>query len=139
MAETDLPQVAELSRELGYPGPLEDLRARFALLTKAGEDGLFVAERDHAIIGFLQVGVRVPLESPVHTEILALSVMGRAQRTGAGRALVARAVAFTKERGITSIRVRSNVTRDVSHVFYTQLGFEKKKTQHVYALSVTSD
>lgn len=136
MTESDLLHVVELSRELGYPAPIEELRARFVMLTMDAGTGLFVAERAGAVIGFIQVGTRVPLESPVHCEIIALSITGRAQRTGAGRALVARAVTFTKERGITALRVRSNVMRDVSHVFYTQLGFEKKKTQHVYELPV---
>jgi GNAT superfamily N-acetyltransferase len=137
MTVADLPAVAELSEELGYPCPLEELTARFALLAKAEDSGLFVAEREGVVIGFLQVGVRIPLESPIHAEILALSVTDRMQRTGAGRALVDRAVAFTRERGLPSLRVRSNVTRDVSHVFYTQLGFERKKTQHVYALAIS--
>lgn len=135
MTAADLPAVAELSAELGYPCPLEELRTRFALLAKDASAGLFVAERDGAVIGFLQVGVRIPLESPIHAEILALSVTTRLHRTGAGRALVARAVEFTKQRGISSLRVRSNVTRDVSHVFYTNLGFARTKTQHVYSLT----
>ena len=134
MTEADLPRVAELSEELGYPGPFAELQARFHLLGKDGNSGLFVAERDGAVIAFLQVGVRVPLESPVHAEVLALSVTSAARRSGAGRALCERAVSFTRERGIASLRVRSSVARDVSHVFYAELGFKRTKTQHVYAL-----
>lgn len=136
MTAADLAAVTELSRELGYETTLPDVTARFTLLSESADAGLFVAEREGAVIGFLQVGVRVPLEAPIHAEILALSVTSRLHRTGAGRALVARAMAFTKERGLSSLRVRSNVTRDVSHVFYTSLGFERTKTQHVYALPV---
>jgi len=136
MTLTDVAVVTELARELGYATTEEELRARFELLSKDPAAGLYVAERAGVVIGFIQVGIRVPLEAKIHAEILALSATGKEQRTGAGRALCARAAAFAKHHGLTTLRVRSNIARDGSHAFYTHLGFEKTKTQHVYALPI---
>jgi ribosomal protein S18 acetylase RimI-like enzyme len=136
MKEADVEQVAALANELGYPVPLSEVRARFALLSGDRGSALLVAERQSVVIGFLHLAVCVQLTSAIHTEILTLSVTGQAHRSGAGRALVDQAIQLTKERGLSSIRVRSNVSRDVSHVFYAALGFTRTKTQHMYSLTL---
>ena len=38
--------------------------------------------------------------------------------------------------GDSPIVVRSNVVRPESHPFYEKIGYERKKTQHVYARSL---
>ncbi len=56
-----------------------------------------------------------------------------ARRMGIGKALVSAAEQWTARQGLTSIRVRSNISRAESHPFYERLGFIRKKTQHAYA------
>jgi GNAT superfamily N-acetyltransferase len=59
-------------------------------------------------------------------------VDSRRRREGLGKALVARAEQWARERSLPKLRVRSNVTREESHRFYPAIGFVKSKTQHVY-------
>jgi hypothetical protein len=43
---------------------------------------------------------------------------------------------WTQQLGLRAICVRSNVLRDASHPFYEQLGYVRRKTQHVYLKSL---
>ncbi len=140
MTDADLPRATELCIELGYPVTEDEVRARFARLEGDPVSGLFVAERAGAttpdVVGFAQAALRIVLASPPHVELLALSVAARAQRTGAGRALVDATIAFARERGVDRVRVRSNIAREGSHRFYRALGFALRKTQHAYELAL---
>ena len=51
---------------------------------------------------------------------------------GAGRALIEAAVAWARERGVKTLRVRSRAQREGAHAFYEALGFERVKTQVVF-------
>lgn len=135
MQENDLVSVASLSGELGYPTTPATLAPRFAALRKVDE-GLFVVEADGQIAGWAHVGGRVLLESPPHAEVGAL-VVGRAfRRRGVGRALVERAIEWTRAHGLPTLRLRSNIARPEAHAFYPALGFQLLKTQHAYELRV---
>lgn len=56
-----------------------------------------------------------------------------ARRSGVGRALVAVAEQWTRERGLDTLFLRSNIVRPEAHAFYPGLGFARTKTQHVYS------
>ena len=130
MAAHDLPRVAELSLQLGYPVALAALHRRFERLAPSASDALFVA--GEPVGGWIHLELRDSLESGQSVEITGLVVDAARRREGLGRALVARAEAWAKERGVPRLRVRSNVTRTESHHFYPALGFARAKTQHVY-------
>lgn len=132
MTEHDLPRVAALSGQLGYPVALDVLRARFLRL--AGRDGerLFVAEHGGRIVGWLHVGTHDSLEADPCALIAGLVVDEGARRLGVGRALVAAAEAFARARGLPRMRVRSNVQRPEAHAFYPAVGYVLEKTQHAY-------
>lgn len=130
MSAADLPRVAELSAQLGYPVTAEALQKRFDALRFSKTNVLFVA--GDPVGGWIQVEERQSLESGENAEIIGLVVDSQRRREGLGRALVARAEQWARERGLPKLRVRSNVTREESHRFYPALGFSKSKTQHVY-------
>ncbi|MFT3841486.1 MAG: GNAT family N-acetyltransferase [Myxococcaceae bacterium] len=130
MSAVDLPKVAELSKQLGYPVTAEALQKRFDALRFSKTHVLFVA--GDPVGGWIQVEERQSLESGENAEIVGLVVDSARRREGLGRALVARAEQWAKERGLPKLRVRSNVTREESHRFYPALGFKTSKTQHVY-------
>ena len=58
-------------------------------------------------------------------------------RRGLGRKLVAVAESWALARGLSSLTVRSNTVRALSHRFYESLGHSRSKTQHVYSKVVT--
>ncbi len=130
MAAADLPRVAELSLQLGYPVALAELHRRFERLARSPSDALFVA--GEPVGGWIHLEHRESLESGESVEITGLVVDAARRREGLGRALVARAEQWALQRGVSRLRVRSNVTRQESHHFYPALGFARAKTQHVY-------
>ncbi len=135
MTTNDLPAVAALSGQLGYPVAAATLETRFERLA-ATSDALLVAEDERGVVGWLHVGSHMSLEAEPLAIIYGLVVDERARRHGAGRALVERAEAWARERGIPRIRVRSSVSRSESHEFYPALGFRRVKTQHCYELAL---
>ncbi len=130
----DLPRVAELSSQLGYPVALDELRRRFDALSGASGNALFVG--GDPVGGWIHVEARNSLEGGPNAEIVGLVVDATTRRSGIGRALVERARAFAVEHGLPKLRVRSNVTREESHRFYPALGFVRSKSQHVYELKL---
>jgi len=129
----DLSAVRALSAQLGYVVTEDELRARFLRLRN--ERGLFVCIVEDALAGWIDVHERWLLEAPPHGELGGLVVDERMRRRGVGRALVMRAIAWTRSRGLSLLRLRSNVARDAAHAFYPALGFARIRTSHVYEIS----
>lgn len=136
MRDQDLARVAELSAELGYPAVLSAFVTRFEQLARNGSGVLLVAERADALIGWIHAHPRWLLESDPFAEIGALVVAADARRSGVGRALVEAVADWARAEGFGRLRVRSNVARVESHVFYPSLGFARLKTQHSYERSL---
>lgn len=144
----DVPELARLAAELGYPTSADAMQRRFELLDSSPDNAIFVAEReDHAmerriggllerpaiaLQGWIHVVRRLVLESGESAEILGL-VVGRAvRRSGVGRRLVAAAEEWSRAEGLDRIVVRSNLVRTESHQFYPALGYAPTKSQQVY-------
>jgi GNAT superfamily N-acetyltransferase len=129
----DAADIARLCGELGYPAAAQDMHARLALLLPQATQFIAVAEREHALYGWIAAERRVLLEYGERAEIVGLVVDARARRTGVGQALVAAAERWACGQGLREIAVRSNIARIESHPFYKRLGFVRRKTQHNYA------
>ncbi len=133
MLPGDLAAVTELSAQWGYVTTLETTERRFRSLLSQSDHALFVAAaEDGGVAGWIHVHALHSLEADSCAEIGGLVVDQRRRRQGAGRALVARAEQWARERGFRNVRVRSNVLRREAHDFYPAMGFERNKTQHVY-------
>jgi len=129
----DLPRIADLSSQLGYPVLLEALERRFSRIASDAEQAVFVAETtDGRLVGWTHANPRRLLESEAFMEIEGLVVDASARRQGVGRALIAEVERWSLERGVTTIRVRSNVLRKEAHDFYPSVGYARLKTQHTY-------
>ena len=72
------------------------------------------------------------MQTADRAELIGLVVDSAARRRGLGRALVDAAEQWARSRGLTTVKVRSNVTRELSHPFYEALGYVREKTQHSY-------
>ncbi len=124
-AEADIGGLVALMGELGYPTTVEEMEPRLARF--GGDHHTLVAESpDGTLAGFIGLVV-VPVyeySAPVGY-ILALSVGGAFQGQGIGRALVAAAEDWFRERGAHDVRVNSGLQREGAHRFYESLGYEK--------------
>jgi ribosomal protein S18 acetylase RimI-like enzyme len=129
----DSAEIARLTSELGYPATVEEIRLTLKGLLESAKYSVTVADGDgNQLTGWIVVERRVFLESGEKAEITGLVVSVSDRRAGIGKALVAHAEHWTVRQGLTSIRVRSNVSRTESHPFYEGLGYLRKKTQHAY-------
>jgi ribosomal protein S18 acetylase RimI-like enzyme len=133
---SDAGAVAGLATELGYPTDAAQAAARLAWLLGRAEDAVFAAEEGGAVVGWLHAREVRLLESEPFAEIAGLVVAAGRRGRGHGRALVQAALGWAAERGLATLRVRSNVARQETHRWYQAGGFEIKKTQVVFSRAV---
>jgi len=130
---SDSVTLATLSTQLGYPVTPELMHTRLTH-TPDPNRALFVAEQNNQVLAALEVAIMFAWESGDWAEIRGLVVLDTARSQGIGAALVEHAKQWTRERGHTKLRVRTNETRTRTHKFYERLGFTKTKSQRVYDL-----
>jgi GNAT superfamily N-acetyltransferase len=129
----DAEAVAALAGELGYPSTAEQIRSRLEWLLGRDGHAVFAAEVDGRVVGWSHVHETRPLESEPFAELAGLVVAAGHRGTGIGKALVEAAVRWAAARRLATLRVRSNVIRTDAHRFYAARGFERLKTQAVFA------
>jgi len=129
----DATAIAALCGELGYPSTRQQVVARLAAIENVAAK-VFVAENGNGdVVAWLYVGVCAQLTGDDEAEILGLVAAADTRGNGIGGMLVERAVAWARERGCTRLRVRSRAERERAHRFYEREGFERVKTQRVFA------
>jgi GNAT superfamily N-acetyltransferase len=120
----DVPALAPLVDQLGYPAPEALLRERLAALAARG-DRVLVAELDGRVVGFLTTHTTPVLHRAAEVgRISAMAVDERVRGTGVGRALVAAAEAILRSAGCERMEVTSATRRRDAHAFYEALGYE---------------
>lgn len=135
--EDDAAEITRLCAELGYPASLTEMRQRLSSLLEAGDHRIAVAcGQRSGLLGWVAAEYRLVLESGERVEIVGLVVDPSARRQRIGKALVAEIERWAVARDVGTIMVRSSIARSESHRFYQELGYERTKTQHVYAKGV---
>lgn len=130
----DAPALAELCGELGYPATRQQVVARLAAIEADPASRVFVAEdADGRVVGWLQVAQQAHLAEDEVAEVLGLVVAESERSTGVGAKLLQAAEAWVRERGAARMRVRSRIERERAHRFYERAGYQRRKTQHVFA------
>lgn len=132
VADTDLPAVARLMGELGYPASAEQVGARLARVAGDESYAAYVAEVDGQVAGFLGMtrGWAYEHERP-YARILTLVVDAEVRRRGVGARLVEFADEWARERGAYVLMLNTNVRREEAHLFYESMGF--RRTGYRYA------
>jgi len=129
----DIPAIASLNGELGYPTTPEEMHPRVeSILVLPDEHTLLVATVDDAVSAWIQVSLVASIESGTFAEIRGLVVHALHRSLGIGALLVSAAEQWALARGMARIRVRSNVIRERTHAFYERLGYGVKKEQKVF-------
>ena len=127
----DAEALALLSGQLGYPADAAAILRRMGGLIDHGVV-LVAVDPQGAICGFAHAEPRCLLIAEPFVELAALVVSENARGSGAGATLLAAVEAWTREHGIASVRVRSNVLRERAHRFYLREGYAEKKRQAVF-------
>jgi GNAT superfamily N-acetyltransferase len=129
----DVPALGRLMLELGYETTPVELQRRIELLLAHGDHYLRVAvDPDDNVLGGVHASLQFELTVGAFVEIEALIVTRDSRRTGVGVELVRGVEGWAAQRGIYSIRVRSQVHRDGAAAFYRRLGYTATKQQTVF-------
>ena len=123
--------LAKLSGELGYPTTQAEMEGRFDKLISGSDNGIYVAELD-SIVGWIHVALIQTLESNAFVEICGIVVAESHRGSGIGTRLIAVAENWAREKECYQIRVRTNILREKTKMFYQQVGFQLTKTQNVF-------
>jgi len=129
--KSDAVALSKLAGELGYPTTAAEIKSRFDKLLTQSHHGIIIAERD-SIVGWIHISLIQSLESDSFAEIRGLVVAESHRNLGIGTQLVAMAESWAQKRGCHRIRVRTNIIREKTRIFYKKLGFQSKKTQEVF-------
>jgi GNAT superfamily N-acetyltransferase len=126
VADADLPAVARLMGELGYPATPGQVRDRLARVAEDEDYAAYVAEVDGEVAGFLGMmrGWTYEHERP-YARILTLVVDQAVRRRGVGARLVEFADEWARERGAYVLMLNTNVRREEAHLFYESMGFSR--------------
>jgi GNAT superfamily N-acetyltransferase len=126
----DVPRIAVLSGELGYPATAARIRKRLLGIKPASLHAVFVADApEGGVIGWVHVSKQPLLEEEIRAEVNGLVVAEGRRSLGAGARLLGAAEDWARKHGCKSMSVRSNVIRERAHKFYERHGYEHYKTQ----------
>jgi predicted N-acetyltransferase YhbS len=133
IALEDAVAVAELSIQLGYQATATETRERIAaLLLNAENQVALVACVDGNVVGWIEASIVRHLQSAPYTLIGGLVVKDGVRGLGVGKRLCAEIEAWTRNKGLTVVRVTSRSTREGAHRFYLREGYTQTKTSAVF-------
>jgi GNAT superfamily N-acetyltransferase len=124
--------LAELSRQLGYPADPAEIVARLAELLPRDDHLVLIAVEGQEPVGWIHALIRRQLHGHAFAEITGLVVAETYRGTGIGLALLEAAEHWARDRGLSWVRVRSNVVRERAHGFYLRHGYASTKTSRVF-------
>ena len=128
----DAAAAAKLSEELGYPVSTEGMEQRIQSLAGLADHVVYVACLTGEVVGWIDVSVTCHLQEEPRAEIGGLVVSSTVRGGGIGRVLVECAERWTVHRGLNTLVVRSQISRDAAHRFYIREGFAQTKTSAVF-------
>jgi len=128
----DSESITELSNQLGYPSEIIEVQKRLMELLQNNDNCIFVALEDEKIVGWIHGFYSRRIESESFVEIGGLVVDIKYRKKGIGKLLVEEINKWSSTKQCNRIRVRCNIVRKESHLFYQQLGFEINKEQKVF-------
>ncbi|MYM30355.1 GNAT family N-acetyltransferase [Duganella sp. CY15W] len=128
---TDLPRIAELFFQLGYPNTLEQLAQRWPAFHDRDAD-CWIAETPAGIIGVLTQNYVLPMSTTAQYAVVSAFVVDAAvRRSGAGSALMRCAEQEAIRRGCSHTELSSSMRRPQAHLFYEDYGFVEVPKRYV--------
>lgn len=137
MTPHDIEAVSNLAGELGYPNKPESIAKRFTEISSHKDHAIIVADDDNAkVIGWMHLQVHLSLVTDPRVEIAGLVVSEQYRGQGIGQKFVDEAERWAELNGFNQLRLSSNIQRTDAHRFYHRLGFDNKKTSHIFTKSL---
>ena len=128
----DVPAIAALCAELGYPATRAEVARRLAALEAASGHIVWVAEdAEGRVVAWLHAAQCLHLAGEPDVEVLGLVVAEAARGSGIGRELLRSVEHWAAQAGAAQVRVRSRAERERAHNFYAREGYSRTKIQLV--------
>jgi len=129
----DAAVLVPLYAELGYPSSADEMAARLARVLRDENHRVLVAgDKAGVVIGCVHIGRLMSLDADLSGQILGLVVAEKARRFGVGRALMAAAEDWARDKQCVKVILRSSVRRTEAHEFYERIGYRNLKTQYAF-------
>jgi predicted N-acetyltransferase YhbS len=133
IAREDAAAVAELCVQLGYEASQVEIEERItALLSNAENQISLVACRGAEVLGWIEASIVRHLQSAAHALIGGLVVKDGVRGLGVGKRLCAEVETWSRNKGLTVVRVTSRSSREGAHRFYLREGYRQTKTSAVF-------
>jgi GNAT superfamily N-acetyltransferase len=132
----DAASITNLSHQLGYPLTAEQILQNIKAILATSDHDAYVAVHDNLVVGWIGVCQSILLESLPYCEINGLVVDEKSRGMGIGRKLIDKARQWAKEKGNDKLKLRCNVIRTETHLFYQHLGFKDVKKQTNFELDI---
>src|SRR5689334_7795286 len=123
MSEMDVTAVTLLSEQLGYPLPEAQILQNMKAVLENKDHDAFVAVHENKVVGWIGVAQAILIVIPPYCEINGLVIDQYYRGKGIGKMLIEKAKQWGKEKGNNKLRLRCNVKRTETHLFYQHLGF----------------
>ena len=131
IAREDAAAIAELSVQLGYETSPAEVEERItALLSNVENQVALVACVGGEVVGWIEASIARHLQVVPRSLIGGLVVKDGVR--GIGKRLCAEVEAWTRNKGLTVVRVTSRSTRKDAHRFYLREGYTQTKTSAVF-------
>jgi len=138
MTPSDRASVGYLIRQLGYDVTDDEAEERIHDIRSRPDHLLLVADFG-VTVGWVHAYEVLLLEEATAVEIGGLVVSDTARRRGSGTLLMQGAERWSLERGISHIRLRSNVKRKAAHRFYRAIGYREIKKSLIFTKELLGD
>ncbi|MCK6256441.1 GNAT family N-acetyltransferase [Fictibacillus sp. KIGAM418] len=122
----DIPELADLMGELGYPTETKAMEERFAKIAVHPDYHTIVAEKDAELVGMIGMfrGLSYEKDEP-SIRIIALVVKEEVRNQKIGQQLLEQAEEWASRQGVRKLAVNTGKRRVESHLFYKNRGFEE--------------
>ena len=131
---SDIPQIALLMDQLGYPTSVEQMRTRFEKINAEPAYHTLVVEDEGKVIGMSGLCTGIFYESDgLYVRIVAFVVDESYRNKGLGRLLLVASEEWARNKGAVGIVVNSGnrTERIAAHAFYKAMGYREKSTGFV--------
>ncbi len=123
----DVPAIAGLLTELGYPEERSSLEARIKKMSKRMNDRVLVAVRESRVVGVLSLHIMPMFHLRGRVcRVTSLAVANDFRKKYIGRRLMDMAEAYARASGCVQIEVTSNARRTDAHIFYDRIGYTEE-------------
>lgn len=125
----DIPQLASLMKQLGYPTTIESMELRFNNIESDLAYHILVAELNCEVVGMIGLYKGFFYEyDGSYVRIVAFVVDSNHRRKGIGKKRILETESWAKEQGAYGIGINSGnrPERIKAHNFYTKMGYEAK-------------